>query len=158
MFAHATVFAHMGADGTAIPENLDGKWICPMHPEVIEDKPGKCPICGMTLETAAELGLTLSPEQQKMSLPMLIPSTAPLITGKRTVVYIETKPGEYEGREIALGPKVGNYYIVESGLKVGDKIVVKGNFKLDSELQIQAKPSMMNDSQNIQVTPISHQH
>jgi len=158
MFAHATVFAHMGADGTAIPENLDGKWICPMHPEVIEDKPGKCPICSMPLETAAELGLTLSPEQQKMSLPMLIPATAPLITGKRTVVYIEAKPGEFEGREIELGPKVGGFYIVESGLKVGDKVVVKGNFKLDSELQIQAKPSMMNDDTETQTTPTTHQH
>jgi hypothetical protein len=25
------------------------KYICPMHPEVISDKPGKCPKCGMTL-------------------------------------------------------------------------------------------------------------
>ena len=25
-------------------------YICPMHPEVIKDKPGKCPKCGMNLE------------------------------------------------------------------------------------------------------------
>lgn len=25
-------------------------YTCPMHPEVHEDKPGDCPICGMTLE------------------------------------------------------------------------------------------------------------
>ena len=25
------------------------KYTCPMHPEVISDKPGKCPKCGMTL-------------------------------------------------------------------------------------------------------------
>ena len=25
------------------------KYTCPMHPEVITDKPGKCPKCGMTL-------------------------------------------------------------------------------------------------------------
>jgi hypothetical protein len=27
-----------------------GQWTCPMHPEVIEQKPGKCPKCGMDLE------------------------------------------------------------------------------------------------------------
>jgi heavy metal translocating P-type ATPase len=30
-----------------------GKYTCPMHPEVISDKPGACPICGMALELVA---------------------------------------------------------------------------------------------------------
>ena len=32
----------------AAPEGVD--WTCPMHPEVIRDRPGSCPICGMALE------------------------------------------------------------------------------------------------------------
>src|SRR4051794_25292949 len=27
-----------------------GLWTCPMHPEIVRDKPGSCPICGMALE------------------------------------------------------------------------------------------------------------
>jgi Cu+-exporting ATPase len=27
-----------------------GQWTCPMHPEIIRDAPGSCPICGMALE------------------------------------------------------------------------------------------------------------
>ena len=27
-----------------------GQWTCPMHPEIVQDRPGSCPICGMALE------------------------------------------------------------------------------------------------------------
>ncbi|NGX42744.1 MAG: Cation efflux system protein CusB [Chlamydiae bacterium] len=77
--------------------------------------------------------------------PLIIPATAPLITGKRTIVYIQ-KPdveGEYLLREIVLGPRTGNYYIVVKGLEEEELVVVNGNFKIDSAAQIQAKPSMM---------------
>ena len=30
------------------------KYTCPMHPEVEQDKPGKCPKCGMKLESKKE--------------------------------------------------------------------------------------------------------
>ena len=36
--------------------DLAGKWICPMHPEVVKDGPGKCDICGMPLVRAESLG------------------------------------------------------------------------------------------------------
>ncbi|MCP1727555.1 Cu(I)/Ag(I) efflux system membrane fusion protein [Natronospira proteinivora] len=29
--------------------NGDGVWTCPMHPQIEEDEPGRCPICGMDL-------------------------------------------------------------------------------------------------------------
>ena len=34
--------------GTGAPEGT--KWTCPMHPEIVQDEPGSCPICGMALE------------------------------------------------------------------------------------------------------------
>src|ERR1043166_3556060 len=30
--------------------SLPAEWTCPMHPEIVRDKPGACPICGMALE------------------------------------------------------------------------------------------------------------
>ncbi len=80
--------------------------------------------------------------------PLVIPASAPLITGKRAVVYVANpdNDGSYEGREILLGAKAGNYYIVKNGLEEGELVVTKGNFKIDSAVQIVAKPSMMNPS------------
>jgi Cu(I)/Ag(I) efflux system membrane fusion protein len=78
--------------------------------------------------------------------PLVIPATAPLITGKRAVVYVQVE-GEaqptFEGREVVLGARAGDYYVVESGLAEGERVVVEGAFKIDSALQIQARQSMM---------------
>ncbi len=89
---------------------------------------------------------------------LVIPSSAPLITGKRAVVYIAVpnKSGVYEGREIVLGPRAGDYYIVKYGLEEGEQVVTNGNFKIDSAVQIIAKPSMMNQESGIK--PIAHDH
>lgn len=78
--------------------------------------------------------------------PLVIPASAPLITGKRAVVYVANpdKEGAFVGREVVLGAKAGNHYKVKSGLEEGELVVTKGNFKIDSAIQIVAKPSMMN--------------
>ena len=77
--------------------------------------------------------------------PLVIPATAPLVTGPRAVVYVAVpqKEGVYEGREVVLGPRAGDFYVVREGLEVGELVVVNGAFKIDSSLQIQGKPSMM---------------
>ncbi len=78
---------------------------------------------------------------------LVIPVTAPLVTGKRAVVYVQLTDHEeptFEGRVIELGPRVGEFYVVKSGLDEGEMVVTNGAFKIDSELQIRAKPSMMN--------------
>src|SRR5690349_7884040 len=33
-----------------------GKWTCPMHPRVVREGPGTCPICGMALEPVLPTG------------------------------------------------------------------------------------------------------
>ncbi|WP_372683017.1 efflux RND transporter periplasmic adaptor subunit [Desulfosarcina sp.] len=77
--------------------------------------------------------------------PLLIPSTAPLITGRRAVVYVSVpgEDGQFEGREIVLGPKARDHYVVLDGLQEGEQVVFNGNFKIDSAIQILARNSMM---------------
>ncbi len=78
--------------------------------------------------------------------PLVIPKSAPLITGERAVVYVQLPDRDrptFEGRELVLGPRKGDYYEIREGLEEGERVVTHGNFKIDSELQIRGRPSMM---------------
>ena len=145
MFVRAVVRSKVASDGRVMNNDLSGKWISPMHPEIVKDGPGDCDVCGMPLVSAEALGYV---GEEKGNAPLVIPVSAALKTGKRAVVYLAL-PGKekpvYEGREVILGPRLGNFYIVESGLLEGDRVVTRAAFKLDAELQIQAKPSMMSE-------------
>ncbi|MBX3248441.1 MAG: efflux RND transporter periplasmic adaptor subunit [Myxococcales bacterium] len=82
--------------------------------------------------------------------PLVIPATAPLFTGRRSVVYVEVPGRErptYEARGVTLGPRRGEgadaIYPVLDGLREGERVVVHGAFTLDAELQIRGGISMM---------------
>ncbi len=110
----------------------------------------------MDLVTTESLGYVKADTADRA--PLVIPTSAALVTGKRAVVYVQlpdTEKPTYQGREIVLGPRAGDYYIVESGLQEGEIVVTNGNFKIDSAMQIQAKPSMMNPES--QKAPPGHQ-
>jgi Cu+-exporting ATPase len=59
-----------------------GEWTCPMHPEIVRDRPGSCPICGMALEPkAVTLEEPANPELADMSRRfwVAVAATAPLM-------------------------------------------------------------------------------
>lgn len=142
MFVRAVARVQVGVGGSVVAPDLAGKWISPMHPEVVKDGPGSCDVCGMPLVKAEELGFT---GPAAAAFPLVIPSSAPLLTGRRAVIYVQSPDDEsrFEGREVVLGPRTEAHYVVDSGLEEGELVVVNGNFKIDSALQIVAKPSMM---------------
>jgi Cu(I)/Ag(I) efflux system membrane fusion protein len=145
MFVRGRAQASVATEGRVMDPGLAGKWIGPMHPGIVKDHPGNCDICGMPLVKAESLGY-VGKQPTDADKPLVIPTSAALITGKRAVVYVEVPDAEkptFEGREIVLGPRAGDYYLVRRGLAEGEMVVTRGTFKLDAELQIQAKPSMM---------------
>ena len=149
MFARATITSTMAGGGNAVSADLLKKWMCPMHPEVIADEKESCPICGMDLVKVSEMGYVADATKDE-ELPLLIPASAPLITGKRAIVYVEVPDAErptYEGRRIVLGARSGDFYTVEKGLREGERVVTQGGFLLDASLQISAKPSMMSEDE-----------
>ncbi|EGN75448.1 RND family efflux transporter, MFP subunit [Idiomarina sp. A28L] len=76
---------------------------------------------------------------------LMIPASAPLITGKRAVVYVRDaeQSGSFSARNVELGRKLGNNYEVLEGLAEGELVVSRGAFLIDSELQLRGQPSMM---------------
>lgn len=77
---------------------------------------------------------------------LAIPKTAVLWTGKRSIVYVKLpdKPTPtFEMREVVLGKTLGALYFIESGLDIGEEVVVNGAFTVDASAQLNGKYSMM---------------
>jgi len=144
MFVNAEIEAEIDHKGNVIKPEWVGKYICPFDPTEVSDTPGECPKTKQPLQPATAYGYS---GVENPTLPLVIPETAVLYTGKRSIVYVEVPDQPqptYEQRDVALGPRAGNEYVVFGGLKQGEKVVVKGNFQIDSSVQIAGEPSMMN--------------
>ncbi|MBV8270249.1 MAG: efflux RND transporter periplasmic adaptor subunit, partial [Planctomycetaceae bacterium] len=65
-----------------------------------------------------------------------VPESAVIDTGTRKVVYVESEPGVFEGREVVLGPRTGSRFPVLEGLAPGEKVAAAGAFLIDAESRI----------------------
>jgi membrane fusion protein, copper/silver efflux system len=120
---------------------LASQWISPRHPHVIEPAPGSCRECGVALVPASQLGFTDVPAAQSQVL--VVPRDAVLMAGSHSVVYVETEPGRFEIRQVVLGPGSGDQIAVLSGLQEGEQVAARGNFLIDSQMQLAGNPSLI---------------
>ena len=75
-----------------------GEYTCPMHPEIVSDKPGSCPKCGMALEPTAAAAAEKNPELADMSkrfwvclalsLPLLFTAMGAMIPGFESLAQL----------------------------------------------------------------------
>ena len=113
-------------------------------------------------------GLKLKPEmfvsgKVEAKLPqtdaVVVPKTAVMWTGKRSVVYVKSATGQgvfFNMREVDLGPALGESYVIEDGLQKGEEIAVNGTFSIDAAAQLAGKPSMMSPEGD--TAPSGHNH
>jgi Cu(I)/Ag(I) efflux system membrane fusion protein len=140
-YAAARLHVPIGKEGQVFDADLAGKWISPMHPQIIRDEPGACPICGMDLVPTSQYGYTDAPVPQPEVL--VVPRRAVLMTGATSLVYVETEPGRFEIRPVTLGPLLRDEAIIVAGVKAGEEVAVSGNFLIDSQMQLAGKPSLI---------------
>jgi Cu(I)/Ag(I) efflux system membrane fusion protein len=115
----------------ALSDNQRVGYWCPMHPEVTADHAGeRCEACGgMILHPRI---ITFRPPGQVLG----VPDSAVVDTGARQVVFVERMQGMFDGVEVALGTRCGDYYPVIRGLEPGERIAIAGAFLLDAETRL----------------------
>jgi len=140
-YAEAFITLPISPQGKVYDSDLAGKWISPMHPQIIRDAPGQCPICGMDLVPTSRYGFAEQPLPQPASL--FVPRQAVLLAGGNSIVYVETKPGRFEIRPVTVGAILRNKVVILDGLKQGESVATAGNFLIDSQMQLAGKPSLI---------------
>ena len=83
---------------------------------------------------------------QQYNDEVIIPKSAVMWTGPRSVVYVLDETEElptFVIRQVTLGPAIGDSYVITDGLAEGEIIAVNGTFVIDSAAQLQGRKSMM---------------
>ncbi len=88
-------------------------------------------------------GLKLKPEmfvQATIKIPLadslVVPIGAVMDTGKRQIVWVESRPGLFLPRDVKTGARSGAGVQILSGLKEGEKVAATGGYLIDSEAQL----------------------
>ncbi|KJR42604.1 cation efflux system protein [Candidatus Magnetoovum chiemensis] len=67
---------------------------------------------------------------------LLVPSDAVIDDGVKKVVFVKQEEGKFQPKEVSIGIKTGDYYVVLNGLDDADVVVRGANFLLESEAQL----------------------
>jgi P-type Cu+ transporter len=93
-----------GSAPAAPPPAASAEYTCPMHPQIVRDRPGTCPICGMALEPRTVTADTANPELASMSRRLWIGAalTLPLLA----IMLSDVLPG-HPLQHLLPGPLLG---------------------------------------------------
>jgi len=89
-------------------------------------------------------GISFNPAQQGEML--LVPSEAVIQTGTRSVVMLAQGEGRFLPVEVEIGREANGQTEVRMGLEAGQKIVVSGQFLIDSEASLKGTATRMSDA------------
>jgi Cu(I)/Ag(I) efflux system membrane fusion protein len=69
---------------------------------------------------------------------VIVPDSAVIDSGPRRVVFVEESAGSFVPREVKTGVRGDGQVQILSGLNAGERVVVQGNFLIDSESRLRA--------------------
>jgi len=114
----------LGSMGDPVSVEVKGRtvWVC-------------CAACPPKLKAqpAAYLARLEPPPRDEV---LSVPESAVIDTGTHKVVYVESEPGVFDGRQVVLGPRIGDRFPVLDGLAPGEKVAADGAFLIDAESRL----------------------
>jgi Cu(I)/Ag(I) efflux system membrane fusion protein len=96
---------------------------------------------GAKLKPGMYATLSFAPPAAKPAV--LVPSEAVIRTGTRSVVLLAEGEGRFRPVDVELGSESGGQTEVLKGLKAGERVVVSGQFLVDSEASLRATGSRL---------------
>jgi RND family efflux transporter MFP subunit len=90
---------------------------------------------GVTLKPGMFVNVDL---RTNLGSQIVVPGSAVLQSGTRQLVFVLAGNGQIEPKEVVLGPRAGDDFVILKGLQAGEQIVTSANFLIDSESQLQA--------------------
>jgi Cu(I)/Ag(I) efflux system membrane fusion protein len=76
--------------------------------------------------------------EQPTGSSVVVPDSAVMNTGTRSVVFIARADGTFEPRQVTTGAKAGGFHAIRSGVQPGERVVVDANFLVDSESRLKS--------------------
>jgi membrane fusion protein, copper/silver efflux system len=92
---------------------------------------------------------TISFRQGKKAQSVLVPSEAVIRTGTRDVVIVALGEGKFRAAQVELGFESGGQSEIRKGLQAGDKVVLSGQFLIDSEASLSATVARLEGTQEM---------
>lgn len=89
---------------------------------------------------------------------LLVPSEAVIQTGTRSVVILAQDGGKFQPVDVELGVEGNGQTEIRKGLSIGQKIVLSGQFLLDSEASLKGTATRMGDAQSSGSAPEAPLH
>lgn len=122
------------------PDKIFTGKISYIYPEIeVETRTAKARIEVANLNQRLKPGMFANVELKKnLGESIVVPADAVLDTGTRSIVFVKSGTSRFEPREVKVGPRVGNAFIILSGLESGEEIVIRAHFLIDAESKFQA--------------------
>jgi Cu(I)/Ag(I) efflux system membrane fusion protein len=156
-------FVHVGTPATVTLSYLPGRtftgkvtFIAPMVDPSTRTAKVRIEVANRDLALKPEMFADVVLQEPERNVTV-VPESAVLATGTRSIVFVVTPDGTFEPREVETGTKSEQYVEIRRGVEAGEKVATQANFLIDSESRLKAAVAQMSEGRG-QKAEVEHAH